>query len=210
MHPRGHALCSLSAMWVRSGLLALLVWPIDGLAVSHAPYLRTAPIRPRIVTPAMLQGGDAPLADRAAAALVYILPLLDGFPYGSFIYANIPAVGNAAYTLLPLVNGFQSLPFAGLILFIGLSTFTRNTGLSRFVRFNIQQALLLDILLVIPGVLGSATRMFPYDLQVIGTNFWFYLMVLVVGYSWAQVAQGKNPDQVPFISEAANLQIGPF
>ena len=88
--------------------------------------------------------------------------------------------------------------------------FTRNTGLSRFVRFNIQQALLLDILLVIPGVLGSATRMFPYDLQVIGTNFWFYLMVLVVGYSWAQVAQGKNPDQVPFISEAANLQIGPF
>ena len=32
------------------------------------------------------------------------------------------------------------VPFAGFVLFIGLSTFTRNMNLSRFVRFNIQQA----------------------------------------------------------------------
>ena len=158
----------------------------------------------------MMQQGDAALVDRAAAATVYILPLLDGFRYGSFIYANVPAVGNAAYSVLPFVNAFQSLPFAGLILFVGLSTFTRNTGLSRFVRFNIQQALLLDILLVIPGIFGSASKMFPQELQVVGTNFIFYLMILVVGYSWAQIAQGKNADQVPILSEAANLQIGPF
>ena len=145
-----------------------------------------------------------------AAATVYLLPLLDGFPFGAFIYSSVPAVGSVAYQLVPFVNAFQSLPFAGLILFVGLSYFTRNQGLSRFVRFNIQQALLLDILLIIPGVFGGASRMFPVELQIIGSNFVFYLMALIVAYSWAQVAQGKTPDQVPILSEAANMQIGPF
>ena len=43
-----------------------------------------------------------------------------------------------------------------------------------------------------------------------GTNFVFYLMVLVVGYSWFNVAQGKTTNAVPIISEAADMQIGPF
>jgi len=152
----------------------------------------------------------ADIAERVAAATVYVLPLLDGFPFGANVYSAVPPLGNVAYTLVPIVNGFQSLPFAGLILFIGLSTFTRNQGLSRFVRFNIQQALLLDILLIIPGVFGGAGKMFPQELQVIGANFVFYLMILIVGYSWMQVAQGKLADKVPILSDAANMQIGPF
>ena len=79
-------------------------------------------------------------AEKAAAASAYVLPLLDGFPYGVYVYQNVEPVGNVAFSLLPYVNAFQSLPFAGLILFFGLSFFTRNQGLSRFVRFNIQQA----------------------------------------------------------------------
>ena len=91
-----------------------------------------------------------------------------------------------------------------------LSFFTRNQGLSRFVRFNIQQALLLDIVLIIPSFFGDIGRVFPAELQAMGTNFVFYLMVLVVGYSWFNVAQGKTPNAVPIISEAADMQNGPF
>ena len=148
--------------------------------------------------------------DKAVAAAVYLFPALDGFQYGAYVYSTIPPLGAVAYNLVPFVNAFQSLPFAGLILFIGLSTFTRNTGLSRFVRFNIQQALLLDIVLIIPGFIGGAARMFPVELQTLGSNFVFYLWVLVVGYSWACIAQGKTPDQVPVLSEAAAQQVGPF
>ena len=43
-----------------------------------------------------------------------------------------------------------------------------------------------------------------------GTNFVFYLWVGVVGYSWFSIAQGKTPTGVPVISEAANMQIGPY
>ena len=142
--------------------------------------------------------------------MVYLLPCVDGFPYGSYIYANVPPVGALAYNVLPFVNAFQNLPFVGLVLFIGLSAFSRNAGLSRFVRFNIQQALLLDIALLIPSFFGSIGKIFPYELQAIGSNTVFYFMAGVVAYSWFSVAQGKVPNQVPVLSDAAEMQIGPF
>lgn len=130
--------------------------------------------------------------------------------YGGFVYANVPPIGAVAYAFLPFVNAFNSLPFAGLIFFFGLSFFTRNQGLSRFVRFNIQQAILLDIVLIIPSFLGDFGKVFPIELQAMGTNFVFYLWVLVVGYAWANIALGKTPNAVPILSEAAEMQIGPF
>ena len=160
----------------------------------------------------ILMAAEPDAAERAAAAAPYLLPCLDGFFYGAYVYATIPLLGSAALGFLPVVNAFQSLPFAGLILFIGLSTFTRNPGLSRFVRFNIQQALLLDIVLLIPGILGQfgAKLSLPQELQALGSNTVFYAWVLVVLYSWSQIAFGKTPDQVPVLSEAASMQIGPM
>ena len=64
--------------------------------------------------------------------------------------------------------------------------------------------------MIIPSFFGDIGRVFPAELQAMGTNFVFYLMVLVVGYSWFNVAQGKTPNAVPIISEAADMQIGPF
>ena len=78
------------------------------------------------------------------------------------------------------------------------------------MRFNIQQALLLDIVLIIPSLFETITRIFPIELQAMGTNFVFYFWVLIVGYSWFSIAQGKTPNAVPVISQAAEMQIGPF
>jgi len=72
------------------------------------------------------------------------------------------------------------------------------------------QALLLDIALIVPGLFGPLTKTFPVELQILGTNFIFYAWVLVVGYALFSNAQGKAPDQVPLLSDAASMQIGPF
>ena len=94
----------------------------------------------------------------------------------------IRKVGQAAVLLLPLVSSFQSLPFAGLILFFGLSFFTSNLGLSRFVRFNIQQALILDIVLIFPDFFTFITKNLPVELQMLGSSTVFLFLVGSLGY----------------------------
>ena len=172
--------------------------------------LQLLPLRPtpRTAPPRCAQQEDAAPVERLFACLPYLLPVLDGFSYGAYVYANVPLLGRAAMEVAPAVGAFQSSPFSGFVLFIGLSFFTRNSGLPRFVRFNIQQALLLDITLIIPGLFGAVPL--PRDLAVVGSNFVFYFWVLVVGYSVFCNVRGKTPDQVPVLSEAASLQIGPF
>ena len=123
-------------------------------------------LKPRRAAAPLLQESETPAVDRVFAGAAYLLPMLDGFPYGAFVYANIPPIGAIAYNFVPFVNAFNALPFAGLIFFFGLSYFTRQEGLSRFVRFNIQQAILLDIILLIPSFFGGAAgNMFPVELQ---------------------------------------------
>jgi len=87
---------------------------------------------------------------------------------------------------------------------------SRNPGLSRFLRFNLQQAILLDIAFIIPNFFGGVGQMVPIEVQQVLSNTVFYSMVLAIGYSWFSIAQGKTPDQVPVVSEAANQAIGPF
>ena len=108
------------------------------------------------------------------------------------------------------IQAFDAIPFSGLIFFFGLSALSRNPGLSRFLRFNLQQAILLDIAFIIPGFVGSAGQSFPLILQETGCNTIFYMMILAIGYSWYSIAQGKAPDQIPIVSDAAQQSIGPM
>ena len=78
------------------------------------------------------------------------------------------------------------------------------------MRFNIQQAIVLDIALVIPSLFQGATQMFPAMLQIQGSNFIFYCVFFTVAYSAWCNSRGVVPDQVPIISEAAASQVGPF
>lgn len=65
----------------------------------------------RNVYPLSMRANDGPeIADRAIACGVYLLPLLDGFSYGAFVYQAVPGLGSAAYSLLPLVNAFHKVP----------------------------------------------------------------------------------------------------
>ena len=154
------------------------------------PLMPVTPIKPslasersqqarahRACSPRMLASEPTP-AERVFATLPYFLPFIDGFQYGIYVFNNVPGGLEFAKTVLPFVIAFNSLPFAGIITFIGLSVFTRpSSGLSRFVRFNIQQALVLDILLIVPSLFSSLSGAIPSSVAIIGSNFVFYVMV---------------------------------
>ena len=84
--------------------------------------------------------------DRIFSVLPYIVPLLDGDRYGRYLFYLFPPLGFADSLLLgPFKLIYGMVPFAQFIFFIGLSVLSRNPSISRPVRFNMQQALILDI-----------------------------------------------------------------
>jgi len=95
---------------------------------------------------------DAPptAGDRLLALGPYLLPLLDSLDYGRALLPDSAPFSAA----LQLSRAFAAVPFSGLGAFWLLSVWVRDPALNRLVRFNIQQAILLDVALVLPGLAG--------------------------------------------------------
>jgi len=170
-------------------------------------------IRTSYTSLSMRNGDDNTMSgtERALSCLPYLLPMLDGDKYGRFIFALVPALGMVDYVVLgPFKALYSAVPFLQFGLFIGLTVLARNPEIPRPVRFNLQQAVILDILLFFPTLLGEVTGSFaPSFLVESGSNFVFYALVAAVGYSVVSNVIGKIPDQIPVVSEAVEMQIGP-
>jgi len=158
-------------------------------------------------------GDDAEISgsDRLKACIPYILPILDGDKFGRFIYQRIPPLGALdQIAIQPVEQLYNSIPFLNFGLFLLLAVGTRNPGMNRSVRFNAQQAILIDILLIFPQIVGS---ILPNNLPMVivetGTNFVFYAYSSAVLYSIVSNLFGKVPNQIPIISEAAEMSVGP-
>jgi len=159
--------------------------------------------------------GDIRGPDRVKSCIPYILPMLDGDNFGKYIYERIPLLGDAHYVLLrPIVEGFTSSPVLIILLFIAFSLGPRLTNQSREVRFNAQQAILIDIALIFPSLLGDAVAdaeaNFPRSVMEPCSNFVWYFYITLVIYCVSSNLRGKKPDQIPFVSNLADYAIGPF
>lgn len=152
--------------------------------------------------------------DRLTSCIPYVLPLLDGDKFGKYIYMRVPPLHAVEQVLLgPLLQVYHSIPFFGFVVFLLLTFGSRNTSLSRGVRFNMQQAVLIDIALIFPDILGGLSSIgggLPRFLVEPSTNFVYYTFIACVIYSITSNISGKRPDQIPWISEAAERAIGPF
>lgn len=156
--------------------------------------------------------GSTDTKDRIFAALVYLLPLYSAFALGDSIFQQIPFLGAALVIVLtPLAFLYSSLgSFGSLIIFFVLFfAVVRNPRISHFIRFNTMQAILIDILVSLLGlVLGFVAR-------GLGANFVLETLFNVVFlgafaacvYSIIQSVIGKYAD-IPTISEAAYSQVG--
>ena len=120
----------------------------------------------------------------------------------------LPPLGLVDSILLgPFKLIYGIIPFSQLIFFIGLSTLSRNPQISRSVRFNMQQALILDIALIFPSLLGQIPIPMPGMLVNSGSNFVYLALMLSVGYAFVSNLSGKVPDKIPVISDAAGSQV---
>ena len=151
--------------------------------------------------------------DRIKSCIPYLLPLIDGDHFAKYINMRFPPLGALdSVTIAPLAHIVESVPFFSLILFLVLSLGTRGANLSRPIRFNAQQAVLIDVALVFPELIGSAfegQRQFA-PLMEPCSNFIFYCYMGACLYSIASNLRGKTPDGIPFISNAAMMATGPF
>jgi hypothetical protein len=154
-------------------------------------------------------------SDRIKACFPYILPLLDGDQFGYYIYDRIPPLGLLDDILLgPLLNIFHAVPFLGILFFLALTLGTRTaTDMSRGVRFNAQQAALIDVVLVFPELIANGFAEedpLPRSIAEPCSNFVYYLYMSMVIYSIYSNLRGKKPNQIPYISNFAELAVGPF
>jgi hypothetical protein len=153
--------------------------------------------------------------DRIKACVPYMLPLLDGDFFGKYIYQRIPPLNTLDQLFIaPMVETLQSFPFLSIILFLILSLGTRNPDMPRSLRFNAQQAVLIDIGLILPTLFVEAFKDFdnviPRSVAEIGCNFVWYVYMSAIVYSCYCNLIGKKPDQIPFISGTAEMMVGPI
>jgi hypothetical protein len=153
--------------------------------------------------------GSTTVKDRIFACLPYLLPLVSALPFGSFLFQQFPAFRVLLIPLQPVLFIYQSIPFAGIIVFFLLFLLVvRNERIVHFIRFNTMQAILLDILLVLCSLLSSIL------LKGLGTNLVTETLLNIVflgtvaacGYSIVQSLLGRYAE-IPALSEAVHAQV---
>ena len=152
--------------------------------------------------------GSTTVPDRIFASLPYLLPLIDGLAFGRFLFTQFPVLQLLLIPLSPLMQ-IYSLPFASLVIFFALYLgVVRNENISHFIRFNAMQAILLDIVLMLCGLV---LPIFAKGFQVAFIAETLYNMVFLGAlaaflYAVVQSALGRYAE-IPPISDAVYMQV---
>lgn len=165
----------------------------------------------------MTWNGSSDLKDRIFGALVYLFPLFGLYyqsPFGEYLLNQFPFLNLINIPLFPLALVYAFLAsimgqFAGLVIFIVLfAAVVRNLRISRFIRFNAMQSILIDILLSLLGlVLSFLLGSIDFGLLTETLYNTIFLGTLVACiYGIVQSFMGKYAE-IPGISEAAYSQV---
>jgi uncharacterized membrane protein len=150
-----------------------------------------------------------PIWQRLLAALAYLLPWSDALPFGSSLFGLFPPLQWLSLPALPLLVLEQVLPFGGFLLFLVLFlAVVRNGRVPYLVRFNVLQAILVDIVLILLSLAFSVI------LQPLGVGFAvrtlsntvFLGVLLLVLFGVVQSLRGEEPD-IPSLSQAVRMQL---
>ncbi|NET13104.1 MAG: hypothetical protein F6K08_09715 [Okeania sp. SIO1H6] len=103
---------------------------------------------------------------------------------------------------------YRGIPFFGLIVFFALFLLVvRNENISHFIRFNTMQAILLDIILILCGlilqILGASLGGFILETL---SNMIFIGILASFIYAVVQSVMGRYAE-IPTISEAVYMQV---
>jgi len=152
---------------------------------------------------------DPPIWQRLLAALAYLVPWSTALESGGALFRLYPPLQWLALPALPLVLLQQAVPFGGLVLFLVLFlAVVRNSQVPYLIRFNVLQAILIDIVLFVLS-LATQTLLAPlgngFVLRTL-SNTIFLGATLLVGFAVAQNLRGKQAE-IPTVSEAVRMQL---
>lgn len=151
--------------------------------------------------------------DKIYSVLPYLFPLMDGLQYGRFLIMeeqNNPIV----IALALLYALYRSIPFSGFAAFFALNLLANNPSLNRLVRFNMQQAIFLDIALFLPGLISGVYTLILKGIgsapvpgvSEIFSDVIFGVLLISITYCTISSLFGITPDKLPIISD--NVKIG--
>jgi len=160
--------------------------------------------------------GSATALDRAFAALTYVMPLTSAltayeFAFGRFLQEQAPAIARAFKLLLlplsPLI-AIERSQVLGLVVFILLfALVVRNTDISRFIRYNVLQAILVSFVIsVCVQIVLFLDFFLPTILFETLLNVLFIGGFAIVVYGVAQSVTGRYAE-IPTVSDAINTQL---
>lgn len=152
--------------------------------------------------------GSTTIQDRIFASLPYLLPLLDGLVYGRYLFQQFPPLQLILIPLAPLLQIYQGIPFFGLIVFFALFLLVvRNDNISHFIRFNTMQAILLDIVLILCGLILSTLGgvLGTFILETLSNMIFLGIFASFI-YTVVQSAMGRYAE-IPTISDAVYMQV---
>jgi uncharacterized membrane protein len=152
---------------------------------------------------------DIPIWQRLLAVLAYLLPWSDALPFGRDLFGLFPLLQWLAVPALPLATLQQLVPFGGFVIFLVLFlAVVRNPRVPYFIRFNVLQAILIDIVLILVS-LTFQILLSPlagsFALRTLSNTVFLGTLLLVL-FSVIQCVRGKEPD-IPTVSEAVRIQL---
>lgn len=151
-----------------------------------------------------------PVSDRLLAAVGYFLPFFDGVQYGRFFLTQFPVAQALLDPLFPAIKVYKSYPYASILVFFTLYfAVVRNPNISRYVRFNTMQAIVLDILLIFPEILEQSfvpTEGFGVNLLSSFDSSIFLFLLTCLVYGSTSCLLGQVP-RLPLVADAADAQV---
>lgn len=151
------------------------------------------------------------MSDKALSVLPYLFPLMDGLQYGRFLLSSDDAGANPFVVILAVLYSlYRSIPFSGFVAFFALNILSGNPSINRLVRYNMQQAIYLDIALFFPSLLiglgglisSGAGLTVPPGVGEVFSDVMFGTLLLTLAYCAVSSFLGKEPDSIPLISQA--------
>jgi len=148
--------------------------------------------------------------DKLVSVLPYLFPLMDSLQFGRFLI--VENADNPFVVILALLYAlYKAVPFSGFVSFLVLNVLSSNPGINRLVRFNMQQAIFIDIALFFPGLIGAAYSLLlansgarlPPFLTELGSDIIFGSLLITIAYCSISSLLGQTPNKIPIISQAA-------
>ncbi|CAE8710458.1 unnamed protein product [Polarella glacialis] len=160
-----------------------------------------------------LRNDDVSALTRLGSVLAYLLPLIDVLKFALPLALMFPILQGPFNALFAISGLLMQVPFGlgYLAVFVAMQSLAKNTELPTLLRFNLRQAVILDIALFVPNVLGGVVSLAAEasqtptseELSIAGNSIVFLLIAAGVAYSTVKSLNGQTPSGLPYISQMA-------